>query len=217
MATLIKVDRNGTKYYEGLIECDRCSGKGIYYIGVHNGQPLPSWVDGGVCFKCGGRGKVECKWKEYTQEYLDKLAARRKAREDKWQQEHAAEIAKKEEEKRKREEEQRLRKEEEAQKLAEKKALSRYYGIVGDKIDLAVQVEKLAWFEVASFKGYGTDRMYVYTFILSTGETLVWKTTKGLDLEQGMQVQIKGTIKEHQEYKEMKQTVLTRCTVIMDR
>jgi hypothetical protein len=29
MAELIRVDRNGTKYYEGMIECDRCNGKGI--------------------------------------------------------------------------------------------------------------------------------------------------------------------------------------------
>ena len=90
MATLIRIDRNGTKYYEGLVDCDRCGGEGIYYIGVHNGKPLPSWVDNGVCFKCGGRGKVEGKWKEYTPEYEAKLATRRKAKAEKWAMYRAA-------------------------------------------------------------------------------------------------------------------------------
>lgn len=213
MATLIRTDKNGTKYYEGLVECDRCSGKGIYYIGVHNGQPLPSWVDQGVCFKCLGRGKVVGKWKEYTPEYEAKLEARRKAKREKWEQEHAEEIAKAEAERKAKEESERIAREAEEQRIREQKALSHHVGEVGDKVDLDAILEKNAWFEIPSFRGFGTDTMHIYTFRDSQGNALIWKTTRGLGIESGERVHVKGTIKEHSEYDDEKQTVLTRCKV----
>ena len=220
MATLIRVDRNGTKYYEGMIECDRCGGVGIYYIGVHNGQPLPSWVDNGVCFKCGGTGKVEGKWKEYTPEYEAKLEARRKAKAEKWAQDHAEEIAKAEAERKAKEEAERIAREAEEQarlaeeqRIRELKAKSQHIGAVGDKIALEATLEKSAWFEIPSFRGFGTDTMHVYTFRDSQGNALVWKTSKGLGIESGTKVMLKGAIKEHNEYQDEKQTVLTRCKI----
>ena len=78
MANLIKIDRNGTKYYEGNVPCSRCGGEGLYFIGVCNGKPVPSPVDNGICFKCGGSGVEHSKWKEYTPEYQAKLDAKRK-------------------------------------------------------------------------------------------------------------------------------------------
>ena len=81
--TLIKVDRNGTKYYEGLVTCDRCGGLGIFITRVENGVGVPAQPDNGVCYQCGGRGKVAGKWKEYTDEYAAKLAAQREARAEK--------------------------------------------------------------------------------------------------------------------------------------
>ena len=77
---LIKVDRNGSKHFEGLIECDRCGGHGYFAIGVHNGKPVLSPYDGGICYKCGGRGKVAGKWTERTPEYQAKLDARREVK-----------------------------------------------------------------------------------------------------------------------------------------
>jgi hypothetical protein len=61
--------------------------------------------------------------------------------------------------------------------------------------------------------GYGTEIHYIHTF-KAGDNTLVWKTTKGLSIEENTEVTLKGTIKEHTEYKEEKQTVLTRCKVI---
>lgn len=81
--TLIKVDRNGTKYYEGLVTCDRCGGTGIFFTRVENGVGVPAQPDHGVCYQCGGLGKVKGKWKEYTDEYAAKLAAQREARAEK--------------------------------------------------------------------------------------------------------------------------------------
>lgn len=213
MAKLIRVDRNGTKYFEGLIECDRCDGKGIYIIGVNNGRPVPSWVDNGICFKCHGRGKVEGKWKVYTPEYEAKLEARRKAKREKWEQEHAEEIARRKAERKAKEEAERLAKEAEERERLAKKAISQFVGQIGDKVDLDVTLEKRAWFEIPSFRGFGTDTMHVYTFRDANGNALVWKTTSGTDAETGSRVHLKGTIKDHSEYDDEKQTVLTRCKV----
>lgn len=214
MANLIRVDRNGTKYYEGDIPCDRCDGKGIYIIGVCNGQPVPSWVDNGICFKCGGSGRVHGKWKEYTPEYEAKLEARRRAKREKWEQEHAEEIAKAEAERKAKEEAERLAREAEEQRLREKKAISQHVGQIGDKLDEDVILEKRAWFSVPSFYNRNAlETRYIYTFRDAKGNALIWKTSSGTSAENGERVHLKGTIKEHNEYDEEKQTVLTRCKV----
>lgn len=213
MAELIKIDRNGTKYYEGMITCDRCDGKGIYYIGVNNGRLVPSWVDQGVCFKCAGAGKVVGKWKEYTPEYAEKLEAKRRAKAEAQARQYAEEQAQREAEQKAKEEAERIEKERvEAQEKA-RKAISQHIGQIGDKIDLDVVLEKRAWFDVPSFRGFGTDTMYVFTFRDQQGNALVWKTGVGLVYETGTKVHLTGTIKEHNEYDGEKQTVLTRCKV----
>lgn len=85
MATLIKTDRNGTKYwYEH--RCPKCGGKG--YI------PGYEMIANGVCFKCGGTGEYGHSWKEYTSEYAAKLEERRIAREKKKAPEKNAKILK---------------------------------------------------------------------------------------------------------------------------
>lgn len=213
MAELIRIDRNGTKYYEGAIECDRCNGKGIYYIGVCNGKPVPSWVDRGLCFKCGGSGKVHGKWKEYTPEYEAKLEAKRRAKAEERAKAYAEEEAQREAERKAKEEAERIAREQEEAEERARKAISKHIGEVGDKIDLDVILEKRAWFDVPSFRGYGRDTMYVYTFRDEQGNALVWKTGKGLVYENGTKVHLAGTIKNHDEYDGEKQTTLTRCKV----
>lgn len=220
MATLIRTDRNGTKYYQGMITCDRCNGLGLYATGVCNGHLRITHVDNGICHKCGGEGKVLGKWKEYTPEYEAKLEARRQAKREKWEAEHAEEIAREEarraelEAERKRQEEAtRLAQKAEERRIREQKAKSQYIGEVGDKVELDVILEKRAWFEVPSFRGFGTDTMHVYTFRDDQGNALVWKTTGGTDAETGTRIHLKGTIKAHSEYDDEKQTVLTRCRI----
>lgn len=80
---LVKVDHNGTKYYEELIPCPRCGGKGIYFTGVCNGQLIPARPDAGVCYLCNGAGTVLDKTKEYTPEHEAKLKKARERREAK--------------------------------------------------------------------------------------------------------------------------------------
>ena len=68
---LVRVDRNGTKYWE-TSRCSKCGGTGYIECYRH--------VDGGICFQCGGTGIHTESWKEYTPEYAEKLEQRRTAR-----------------------------------------------------------------------------------------------------------------------------------------
>jgi predicted extracellular nuclease len=55
--------------------------------------------------------------------------------------------------------------------------------------------------------------MYAHTFKDADGNVFTWKTQNGVGLNVGDSVNVKGTIKAHTEYKEEKQTELTRCKV----
>lgn len=74
-ATLIRTDKNGTKYFEGMVKCPKCGGSGRL--------PEYSHVDGGICFECMGACWVYKAWKEMTPEYEAKLFERRAARAEK--------------------------------------------------------------------------------------------------------------------------------------
>lgn len=202
MATLIKIDRNGTKHFEGLVTCDRCGG-----LGGHDAWSYTGWT----CYKCGGTGKVHGKWKEYTPEYEAKLRAKAEAKAKAWEEAHRAEI---EEAGRKaKEEEERRKAEEEAEKA--RKANSNYLGEIGDKVELKAVLESHIKYTARAFAGYGEETRYIYKF--RAGDNLVtWFTTssKLYSTEEGTQVTVTGTVKKHEEYREEKQTVLTRVKVV---
>jgi len=203
MATLIKIDRNGSKHYEGYCKCDRCSGRGQYWWGaIINGSPQFS----GVCYKCGGTGQMYTKWIERTPEYQAKLDAKRAEKYAKAQAEWNAKRAAWEEERRK-------RKEEQEAKIKAEKAKSQYVGVIGNRIACPCTYVHSAHFDVKSYRGFGTDTMYVHMFKDADGNKLVWKTSSGLPFAEGDSVNVVGTVKEHSEYMDEKQTVLTRCKV----
>lgn len=206
MAKLIKIDRNGSKHFEGLIKCERCGGSGVYAWRVENGKIIPTIVDNGVCHKCGGSGKVKGKWIERTPEYQAKLDARREAKIE-------AERARLEAIRKEREAEEEAKRKAEEERIKALKAISQHVGIVGERITAKGSFVKTAWFEVPSFAGYGMTTMYIHTFKDADGNVFIWKTSSGLGLESGEPVNIKGTVKEHSEYQDEKQTVLTRCKV----
>ena len=211
---LIKVDRNGSKHYEGMVTCERCGGLGYYAIGIMNDHLVLSPLDNGVCWKCGGAGKVKSKWIERTPEYQAKLDARREAKRKAEAEKRAKEQA----------EAEAIRKAEEEKRIAEekaRKAISQYVGNKGERITVKATYVKSSWFEIRSFKGYGTDTMYIHTFKDVDGNKLIWKTGSSLGTwlengewqthEYGEPVDLTGTVKEHSEYKDEKQTVLIRC------
>lgn len=205
-ATLIKIDRNGSKHYEGYVTCDRCGGNGYFAIGICNMRPVLSPHDGGVCWKCLGAKKVFSKWIERTPEYQAKLDAKRQA---KWE----AECAKIEAERAEREAKEKAEREAKEAQIKALKAVSQHVGQVGDRVEIkGTYVYSGSW-EQRSFKGWGTDTIYVHTFKDSDGNVFTWKTQNSLGLNYGEPVIVKGTIKNHTEYKDEKQTELTRCKI----
>ena len=220
-ATLDKIFKNGNIQITTKALCDRCNSEdGIYYIGVCNGHKVPSYVDQGVCFKCLGRGYVMQKQILMTPENEAKRQAKI-AKERQKAQEAAAKL----EAERKAEEERKAA--EEARKAAEeaaRKAISQYVGQIGERLEMTLTLKFSAHFEVPSFAGFGTDTMYVHNLVDDNGNVFVWKTSKGIYTangdytynvaEKGDKVRIKGTVKNHSEYKDEKQTELTRCKTL---
>lgn len=220
---LIKIDRNGSKHFEGLMACDRCGGAGYYAIGVNNGAPVLSPLDHGVCWKCGGAGKVRGTWIERTPEYQAKLDARRAARQQAKEAEWARQQAAAEAERMEREAREQAEREKREAEIKALKARSQYVGTAGEKLDIIATYTGTASYTVKSFSGYGTDTVYVHMFRDADENKLVWRTSKALVhmvghswepiYEEGDTVALKGTIKEHKEYRDEKQTMLIRCKV----
>lgn len=214
-ARLVKIDRNGSKHYEGEVVCDRCGGTGYFAIGVLNGSPVLSPLDGGVCWKCHGTGKVHSKWIERTPEYQAKLDAKREARERAKREAWDAEQAKCNAERAEREAREKAEREAEEARIKAEKAISQYVGQIGEKVEIKGSYVRSGSFEQKSFRGYGTVTIYVHTFKDVDGNVFVWKTQNNIGLEYGEPVIVKGTVKNHSEYKDEKQTELTRCKVTM--
>lgn len=98
--------------------------------------------------------------------------------------------------------------------------MSEYLGNIGDKIELEVRL--IGRHKYHTHFTYFGETNYIYTMEDANGNTLVWKTTSLLDvpvkngeeidfIRTGDMMRIKGTVKEHSEYKGAKQTVLARC------
>lgn len=262
MAKLIRIDKNGTKYYEET-QCPKCGGNG-YINGYEH-------IEGGRCFLCGGSGFYTTHWKEMTPEYAQKLADRRLAKARAKSAERNAEYLKK------------LGFSEDGKAwivlgntyeikddlkaagarfhnllgwhfdhadngfdcfeintadvmyetiehtldlkadwmiiefIKEQKALyapkstSEYVGEVGDKIEMKLIFKSEHSFET-HYSYYG-ELNFIYKFADEAGNTIVWKTSKCYDLKEGETYIVKGKIKDHNEYKGDKQTVLTRCKI----
>lgn len=212
MKTLIKIDRNGTKYWYDD-KCLRCGGQG----------GRSEWgYTGYTCYECGGTGHSRPRtWKEYTPEYEAKLEARRELKSAKAAgfetvEEWKADLLRKEEEARiereRKEAEKKAAEEAEAERIKAQKAISQFIGDVGAKIIVAVTFCHSAYFDMHGLFG-STERVYIHNFRDENGNALVWKTQKSLPFNDGDEVIVTGTIKAHDVYKDEKQTVLTRCKV----
>ena len=202
-AKLIKIDRNGSKHYEGKIVCDRCQGRGWFATGEHNGRLVPSHVDDAVCWKCHGAGKVHGKWIERTPEYQAKLDARRQAKLDAQRAEWEAKQARLAAER-----------EAEAARIKAEKEISKHVGQIGERVEIKGTYVRTGSWEQPAYCGFGTTTMYCHTFKDADGNVFTWKTQRGICMEYGENVVVNGTVKAHSEYKEERQTELTRCKVV---
>lgn len=279
---LVKTDKNGTKYYNSTVPCDRCQGRGTYWWGaIINGRPQYA----GVCFKCDGSGTMTVTEKEYTPEHAKKLEEQRAKRAEKIQAEREAEAVKAKVEwlerngfdgdhntflflgntyeqkddikaaggkydgligwhianpvegfqflqvsleevahetfwgwefdaelfgknnisSRCKEEYNRLN------NIQEDK--SGWVGTVGERLEMKLTLSWINQWEQARYCGYDTEFVFLYQFKDDEGNVLIWKTTNYVEAKVGDKLLVKGTIKQHDEYKGVKQTVLTRCKV----
>lgn len=94
---------------------------------------------------------------------------------------------------------------------------SAYVGTIGDR--LTFEVNLIARYSFESFYGYQN----IYLFKDCDNNVYKWKTSVNIvnsdnsHIEIGDEVLIKGTIKEHDVYNDVKQTELTRCKIITNK
>lgn len=119
-----------------------------------------------------------------------------------------------------------------AKKIAEEKraienAKVEYYGAVGDKFELTLTFDKTFGFESAYGFTYihlfHDDENHVFVWSSSNGnykveyaKNVTWGGIEYVEYEVGHKYLIKGSIKDHREYRNVKQTVITRCKVLDD-
>lgn len=280
--TLLRTDKNGTKYYHVKCTCGKCGGRGIISVYVP--------INGGDCFDCGGSGILTYEEKEYTPEYEAKLAEQRQKRYEKklaLEKAHAAEKNAEFFEKNGFNPEGKtyfvlgntydIKEELKAQgakwdntarhwhlpnkpegldvetleltvdqmykanaagvydwrnwrsfsedgdnhyyykieaaenALKASKSTSEYLGKVGEKLEIVVTYIHTASWETEYGGYWNTQVTNLHTFKDEAGNIIVWKTANYIEADYGTKMTIKGTVKEHSEYKGIKQTVLTRC------
>ena len=84
---------------------------------------------------------------------------------------------------------------------------SEYIGEIKERIrDLDVTLTAIRTFD--GF--YGTSNMYIFK---NEENVLVWTTSSYKDIEVGEHLLLTGTVKDHKPYKNVKQTILSRCII----
>lgn len=86
--------------------------------------------------------------------------------------------------------------------------VSEYHGTVGDKVNLT-----LTFKATYSFEGY-YGPVHMHRFVdTETGNIFIWPASRFTFFKEDALHTVKGTIKAHKDYKDIKQTILTRCKV----
>lgn len=104
--------------------------------------------------------------------------------------------------------------EREAQRKAEAEqgASSEFVGSVGDRISVNVESVKCLTSWESCYNGYSTTTTYIWKIVGTDGNIYTWKSSRYLSEDNPPEV-IKGTVKDHKTYRDVKQTELTRCKV----
>lgn len=85
---------------------------------------------------------------------------------------------------------------------------SKYVGNIGDRIEMTVVIEKVMQFE----GNYGFTN---YHIMKSTdGNVFIWNTASK-HWEIGSVHHIRGTVKDHKDFNQVKETILSRCTEVV--
>lgn len=99
---------------------------------------------------------------------------------------------------------------------------SEFVGEIKSRIERVVTFIGYSSYERKAYV-YGWDTVYIYKFADEDDNMLVWKTTNSLGywdenddwnvIDPGERIKLRGTVKQHNVYNGIKQTVLNRCTV----
>lgn len=104
-----------------------------------------------------------------------------------------------------------------SQKAIASRSKSQHVGKAGDRISIKATLTGFHWYKTQ----FGDMNIYTFTDIFNN--VFVWKTSSYLDrivdgickpVHEGEMVELKATVKDHDEYQGIKQTVLTRCKVV---
>lgn len=68
-----KFEKNGKLYVNVKGTCTRCSGTGIYAVGVENGQIKPHPAYNGICLACSGKGFITKEVRLYTEKEYEQM------------------------------------------------------------------------------------------------------------------------------------------------
>lgn len=101
---------------------------------------------------------------------------------------------------------------------------SEYVGEVGERLSLEIKTVKCLSLGGYMYGHYNIKETYFWRMTDLDGNALIWKTDKNLAQIAGIEFKmynefpvtfsLTGTVKEHNEYKGEKQTVMTRCRVV---
>jgi hypothetical protein len=94
------------------------------------------------------------------------------------------------------------------ERMEQQKGVSQYVGAEGDKIEVSVTLEAIFGYETQ----YGY--MHINLFRDADGNIYKWCSKNVLELTKEEFKTIKATIKGHEEYKNQRQTILTRCKIV---
>lgn len=93
-------------------------------------------------------------------------------------------------------------------KLENEKSISNYVGEVGQRVKINIVSNKV----VTSWEtDYGV--VSIYKLVDENGNVFTWKTSKYINKGEDEKFTLVGTVKEHKEFRDVKQTELTRCKV----
>ena len=97
---------------------------------------------------------------------------------------------------------------------AARRAVSEYVGQAGERLELRLTVRRVASYETVPFGSYSRNRVthHVLTLRDVAGNVFVWFSGY-TRYEQGTELQLRGTVKEHKEYQGEKQTIIQRVKV----
>ena len=214
---LVKTFKNGTKVWKYTGTCSKCDGTGRL--------PQYSYNAYGVCFQCGGTGFITWKKNEYTPEHEAELKAKRDREAKATAERILAQIIDKAHREALRENERFDRHRAEAEASTWQGEVKKRLSVTatltvsinwstqyGEQFmhllkDAAGNVYKWTTSTPLGYYEEVTGNDYAY---IENGKKLNWHNIEEKNAEP---FTITGTVKDHEVYKGVKQTVLTRCKV----